>query len=238
MLDLTSLGEDDTPERITQLCHDASTPFGPVAAVCVWPQFVAQAHHLLEGVAVRIAAVCNFPLGVDEPEAAAADAAAIVADGAHEVDVVFPWRAHLEGDGAAGQSLVAAVRAAVGPGTVLKVILETGELQDPELILSAARAAVAGGADFLKTSTGKTLHGASPEAVAVLLDVAAEAGERDHRVGVKVSGGVRDAETAEAYLLLADERMGPTWACIETFRFGASGLLKDLIAELHEAEGR
>ena len=219
MLDLTSLGEDDTPERITQLCHDASTPFGPVAAVCVWPQFVAQAHHLLEGVAVRIAAVCNFPLGVDEPE-------------------VFPWRAHLEGDGAAGQSLVAAVRAAVGPGTVLKVILETGELQDPELILSAARAAVAGGADFLKTSTGKTLHGASPEAVAVLLDVAAEAGERDHRVGVKVSGGVRDAETAEAYLLLADERMGPTWACIETFRFGASGLLKDLIAELHEAEGR
>ncbi|MDG2111144.1 MAG: deoxyribose-phosphate aldolase, partial [Actinomycetota bacterium] len=109
MLDLTSLGDDDSAETVTELCHATSTPHGPVAAVCVWPRFVALAHELLEGVAVRIAAVDNFPLGENDPAAAAEQAAAIVGYGGHEVDVVFPWRAHMEGDERAGEELVAAV---------------------------------------------------------------------------------------------------------------------------------
>jgi deoxyribose-phosphate aldolase len=116
-----------------------------------------------------MAAVANFPAGAASVEQAAAETAAAIADGADEVDVVFPYRALLAGDAAVGLALVQRCRDACGDRALLKVILESGQLGSPDMLRRAADIAVAGGAHFLKTSTGKTLPGATPEAAAVLL---------------------------------------------------------------------
>ena len=234
LLDLTSLGVDDTADDIDTLCAAARTPHGPVAAVCVWPRFVARAVDQLADSGVRVCAVANFPAGDDDVERAVAEARAIVDQGGHEVDVVVPWRAFAEGSTGVVERLVAGVRAELPESIVLKAILETGEI-DPSLVASVAREALDGGADFLKTSTGKTATSATPEAAAALLGVLADrrtAGGRGDDAGLKVSGGVRDLATASRYLGLADAAMGPDWADARHFRFGASGLLNDLLTHL------
>ncbi len=228
LIDLTSLGEADQPDDIDRLCDAAVTPYGAVAAVCVWPRFVAQAVERLADSAVAVAAVANFPDGAADPERAVDDAHRILAGGATEVDVVLPWRAIVDSDLDTAAAVVTAARQVVEPPGVLKVILETGELADERLIRSAAEVAMASGADFLKTSTGKTPRSATPEAATVLLDVLAEAGTG----GLKVSGGIRTVDQATVYLDLADERLGPAWVSPARFRFGASGLLDDVLAEL------
>ncbi len=236
LLDLTSLGDDDTPADIERLCANAPTPAGPVASVCVWPRFVAMSVELLAGTGIPVAAVANFPDGDDDDDRARSDAAAIVAGGGAEVDVVVPWRRLADGDDAAVTRLVAATRAEIGDGTVLKAILETGELDDDELAARAGRAALAGGADFLKTSTGKTARSATPEAAAALLSVLTEPGaaspDRIRPIGLKVSGGVGTVAQAATYLALADEALGAAAVGPATLRFGASRLLGDLLAVL------
>ena len=226
LIDLTSLGDDDTAAKVERLCADAVTELGPVAAVCVWPRFVTTAAALLQGTAVGIAAVANFPDGSTDVSRAVADGAAIVAAGGTEVDVVYPWRALASGDQTSGPAVVSAVRTAVGSDVTLKVILETGELADEQLIRRAAADAMAAGADFLKTSTGKTEHSVTPETAQVLLDVIKNS---DRPVGLKISGGVRTVVQATVYLDLVDAVMGPDWASQATFRFGASGLLTDVL---------
>ncbi|MGF1598022.1 MAG: deoxyribose-phosphate aldolase [Acidimicrobiales bacterium] len=235
LLDLTSLGADDRPADIDALCDAAVTPHGSVAAVCVWPRFVTQAVDRLTGTGVAVCAVANFPEGGDDPSAAVEEALAIMADGGDEVDVVVPWRELLAGRSGAVEALVATVRRALDPGVGLKAILETGELDDAELIARAAREALDGGAGFLKTSTGKTARSATPEAAATLLAVLAERRAGDGSgasAGIKISGGVRDLAAATGYLALADDVMGPDWADPAHFRFGASGLLDDLLRQL------
>jgi deoxyribose-phosphate aldolase len=225
LLDLTSLDDDDTPEVVRALCAKADTPRGPVAAVCILPQFVPVAAEALAGSEVLVATVANFPAGDDDALAAAQETEAAVAAGADEVDVVAPWRAHVAGDREAVQRLVGAARSAAGDRT-LKVILETGSHPDAATTRAIADAALAAGADILKTSTGKIGRGATPEAARVLLEAL-----RDHGSGgLKVSGGVRTAEQAEAYISLAGELMGPGWVTARTFRIGASSLLDDLLA--------
>lgn len=238
LLDLTSLGDGDDAETVRRLCHAATNTHGSVPAVCVWPQFVGVARDELAGGSVKIAAVSNFPSGAGDVDAVVAESAQIVADGADEVDVVFPWRDHLASEPALGRELVRAVREAVGPEVVLKVILETGELDDVDLIVSAAHAAVDGGADFLKTSTGKTPTGATPAAVGALLRVIGECRDRGSSVGLKVSGGVRDLDTAADYLDLVDAAMGASWATAATMRFGASSLLDDVLLVLDDPSAR
>ena len=161
-------------------------------------------------------------------------------DGADEIDVVLPWRALLAGRTQPGHDVVTAVVAAVREGgdrgtrgdAHVKVILESGELGSPDLVRRAADLAIDAGADFVKTSTGKTAHGASPEAVGVLLDAVADARRIGREVGVKPSGGISTVEAAAGYLALADERLGPDWATPATFRFGASSLLDAVLAVL------
>lgn len=226
LLDLTSLNDGDTAATIDALCVKALTPAGPVAAVCVLPQFVQTAAEALDGTGVRVATVVNFPAGEDDAEGAARQTAALIDEGADEVDVVAPWRAHLAGDHEAVHRLVAAC-AAEAPGH-LKVILETGShpVDDGRAATRAmARAALDAGARFLKTSTGKHGPGADPDSVRVLLEAV-----RTADAGVKVSGGVRTAADADAYLALAAEVMGPAWASPQTFRIGASSLLDELLA--------
>ena len=226
LVDLTRLGDDDTPADIDRLCAAATTPAGPVAAVCVWPRFVDQSRRALSDSGIGIASVANFPEGEPDPDRAAADTTRILQDGGDEVDVVFPWRRLAAGDEGAGRRLVAATRAAAGTHT-LKITLETGELADADLIARAAEIALDEGADFLKTSTGKTATSATPDAVRLLLELVKWSGAG---AGVTVSGGVRTTEQAADYLAIADDVMGADWVGPATFRFGASSLLEDLLA--------
>ena len=232
LLDLTSLSGREAPADIERLCRRAVAH--GVAAVCVYPSHLAQAKPLLAGSAVRLAAVANFPHGGDDLLAVADEVAAAFAAGADEIDVVAPIQAILDGDIGIVGELVEACRDAVGEGTTLKLILETGVLRERERITAVARAGVMAGADFLKTSTGKAEVGATLEAAAALLAVCAEA---DGRVGFKAAGGIRTLAAAAPYLRLADLVLGEGWATPRTFRFGASGLLDDLLRELGEPLG-
>ncbi|PMR68232.1 deoxyribose-phosphate aldolase [Halomonas heilongjiangensis] len=232
LMDLTSLNDDDTDATTRALCARAATPAGHPAAVCVSPAFIATARQALaeQGLAgkVKIATVTNFPHGDADIERAAAETRAAIAAGADEVDVVFPYRALMAGDETVGRELVAACKRECGDA-VLKVILETGELAAPTLIRRAGELAVEGGADFLKTSTGKVAVNATLEAAELLLTVIRDSG-RD--IGFKAAGGVRTAEDAQAYLALAERLMGGDWTTPAHFRFGASGLLDSLLETL------
>jgi deoxyribose-phosphate aldolase len=158
LLDLTELGDHATVDDVTALCTRAIGPHGKVAAVCVWPRHVAHAARQLAATGVRIATVVNFPSGNDDIDAVVELARAAQLDGADEIDLVLPYRAFLAGDHARGAAMISAVRQAVaaGSGKTLKVILETGELVDLAVIRAARRAGHRHGADFIKTSTGKT----------------------------------------------------------------------------------
>jgi len=228
-LDLTNLDDRCTRDEVVQLCERASTPFGHVAAVCVWPRFVSTAVEALAGRTIGIATVVNFPSG-DEPLGDVIDMTrASLADGATEIDLVIPYSSFVRGDIARASEYVSTVRGVVPDSRHLKVILETGEIGDVALIEAAARLAIAAGADFVKTSTGKTKVSATPEAVRALLGVIRASGAP---VGIKPSGGIRTIDDARMYLELADEIMGPAWATRHTFRFGASGLLDAILATL------
>lgn len=235
LVDLTSLNDDDSETGIAALCERARTPFGPVAAVCIYPQFIATARAVLgatkEPEPISIATVVNFPDGSSDIERVRDETRQAMAAGADEIDLVFPWRALLDGDEAVGEQVVRACREAC-PGKTLKVILETGELLEPTLIRSAGRQAIAGGADFLKTSTGKVAINATLQAASVMLELI-----RDHggQIGFKAAGGIRSTAEAAAYLALAGQILGPEWIDARHFRFGASGLLDDLLGVLGES---
>lgn len=229
LIDLTLLGDDDHVADVEALCDAAITPYGNVAAVCVWPQFVSTAVGRLGDSNIEIAAVANFPSGANDPDGAVRDAQQIADSGGTEVDVVFPWRSLAAGEVGAGRSLVERVRSALPGSLLLKVILETGELDDPALIGAAALEAVEGGADFLKTSTGKTERSATPQAARQLFEIAATA---DHPVGVKISGGVRTVDQALAYIDIASDIFGPDRVNSSTMRIGASSLLSAVLDSL------
>lgn len=237
-LDLTSLNDADTEAHIEPLCARASGPHGRVAAVCVWPRLARFARERVHA-SVAVAAVANFPDGSADVERARRDTAEIVQAGAQEVDVVLPYRALLAGDRASCSALLGTVRRACD-GLVLKVILETGELREPALITTASRIALDAGADFLKTSTGKTPVSATPAAARVMLDAIAADVSACKRVGFKAAGGVRSVADAAAYLDLVEASLGAAALVPARFRFGASGLLNDLerVLGAPPAEGR
>ena len=229
LLDLTNLKDDCTPDQIVTLCERAQSPFGPPAAICIWPRFVMQARTLLgPDSPIRIATVVNFPSGEMKTEDVLAETRDAVADGADEIDLVIPYRALAKGDEKAVTDMVTAVKAACGPA-ILKTILETGELKDIALIRRASDLSITAGADFIKTSTGKVGVNATLEAADIMLQAI-----RDSRrkVGFKPAGGISTVADAGHYLRLADTIMGDDWVIPSTFRFGASGLLDDIIAVL------
>lgn len=229
MIDLTSLEDTDTPEKIAGLCHDAVTPIGPVAAICVLPRFVAQAKEALAGSGVKIATVIDFPDGDGTPEDVIRETEFVLIQGADEIDLVFPYGRFLADAPPPASKNIRAVREVGGYDIRLKVILEVGAYPDYELLTQASKVAIDGGADFLKTSTGKYRTGASLEAAAIMLTVMAESGLP---VGFKASGGVREVANAAGYLALAESIMGAGWATPETFRIGASALLPKLLAAI------
>jgi deoxyribose-phosphate aldolase len=230
-LDLTSLNDNDDEAVIRTVCHRADGPFGKVAAVCVWPRFAQLARRLLDP-SIAVAAVANFPHGGADANAAAHDAQSITEAGAQEVDVVLPFRALMQGDEAACKQVLRAVRSAC-KGLTLKVILETGELADAALIRKASQIAIDCGADFLKTSTGKSKISATPSAARIMMQsIAAHNIAAPRHAGFKASGGIRTVQDAMQYLALAQELMGENTLIASRLRFGASGLLNDIEAVL------
>lgn len=222
LIDLTDLDDHCTPEAIDALCDRANGPFGHTAAVCVWPRFVRRAAERLAGTPVLVATVVNFPAGATDIDVTVGETVQALADGADEIDLVVPYCAFLAGDVPSAEAMVRSVRAAAGPPARLKVILETGGYPDQDSVRRATRLAIDQGADFVKTSTGKTTASASPEAVRTMLTEIRDSGRP---VGIKPSGGIRTLADALTYLSLADDIMGGRWASPDTFRFGASGLL-------------
>ena len=226
-LDLTSLNDGDTADDVLRLCERAigAPGRGHTAAVCVWPRFAALARHALPR-EIAVAAVANFPDGSSDVERALRDTREIVAAGAQEVDVVLPWR-----DLDAAPALLKAVRRACA-GRTLKVILETGELGNDHRIHRACRIALAAGADFLKTSTGKVNVNATPHAARLLLDAIAADPAGRARVGFKPAGGIRSVADAGIYIALTADVLGPEAVRPARFRIGASSLLNELDAVL------
>lgn len=231
-LDLTSLNDADTAADIDALCRRAQSAYGPVAAVCVWPRFVAQARAALPA-AIKVAAVANFPEGTLDQQRALADVAEIAQAGGDEVDVVLPYKALIAGDSTEVAEFLSEVRFASRPLT-LKVIIESGELATPERIAQATRLALAAGADFVKTSTGKTKVGATPAAAAVMLKEIAASGLS--AAGFKASGGVRSVADAAGYIAQAEAALGAAALNPQRLRFGASGLLTDIESVLSGAD--
>ncbi len=231
-LDLTSLNDADTAADIDALCARAQTAHGPVAAVCVWPRFVAQARAALPA-SIKVAAVANFPAGALDVQRALADVAEIAQAGGDEVDVVLPYRALLADQVTEVAEFLSEVRFASRPLT-LKVIIESGELATTERIAQATRMALAAGADFVKTSTGKTAVGATPAAGAVMLKEIKASGLSS--AGFKASGGVRSVADAAGYIAQAEAALGASALNAQRLRFGASGLLTDIESVLSGAE--
>ena len=238
-MDLTSLNEDDTSEKIARLCAQALQPdpsdtsIPSVAAVCVYPEFVPIAVRSLAGTPVKVAGVAGgFPSG-DAPTAAKlAEIRKALEMGADEVDMTLNRAMFLAGDYREAFEEIAASKKACGDA-VLKVILETGALGSYDEIRRASLLVMAAGADFVKTSTGKTTPGATfPAALCIMGAIRDVEGPLGRRVGIKVSGGVREAETAQRYLLMLHGTLGPEWMHPDLFRFGASSLLDDLVKEV------
>lgn len=230
LLDLTSLNDADTDETISTLCQKAVSPFGKVAAVCVYPRFVKLAVTFLQGSGIATATVVNFPHGQHSLNQVLDEIKYVLQQGAKEIDLVFPYHLYLQGEKKAAMDMVEESKK-LCENVILKVILETGILKNQEIIASASHDAILAGADFLKTSTGKTPTGATPEAAySMLLTIQ----ESHQSVGFKVSGGIKTIDDAEIYLNLAQQIMGQNWINKKTFRIGASRLFDEILGELSD----
>ncbi len=232
LMDLTSLNDKDTDQNIIDLCGNAASEYGQVAAVCVFPQFIETAldslhSHNIKG--VKVATVTNFPHGKNDPSLAQKETEKAVLIGANEVDVVFPYQAFMAGDSKVAADLVQASKEACSDKAQLKVIIESGKLQSEKHIRHASEICIEQGADFIKTSTGKVEVNATLEATEYMLDSIKRSGQN---VGFKAAGGIKTLEQAKDYIALANKIMGPNWVNSNTFRFGASSLLASLLAAI------
>ena len=245
MCDITTLEGKDTPGKIRQLATKAMRPHPgdesvpAVAALCCYPDLAGIAKEALAGSSVRVAAVAtSFPSGRSWIEMKVAETRAAVAAGADEIDMVIDRGAFLSGDYAKVWDEIVAVKEACGPAH-LKVILETGELGNYDDVRRASGLAIAAGADFIKTSTGKVSPAATLPVTLVMLEAIREHWNRTGKVvGMKPAGGIRTAKEAIQYLVLVHETLGPDWLTPDRFRFGASSLVNDLLMQLEkEATG-
>jgi len=245
MCDLTTLEGRDTPGKIRQLAakavrpHPGNPDIPSVAALCCYPDLVTIAKKALAGSGVKVAAVATaFPSGRSWTDLKIDETRQAVAAGADEIDMVIDRGALLCGDFAKVWDEIVAVKEACGPAH-LKVILETGELGSYDEVRRASALAIAAGADFIKTSTGKVTPAATLPVTLVMLEAIREHWNATGRiVGMKPAGGIRTAKEAIQYLVVLHETLGPGWMTPERFRFGASSLLNDLLMQLEkEATG-
>ena len=244
--DLTTLEGQDTPGKVAALCSkairpdpsDASVP--SVAAVCVYPNLVAAARERLAGSGVKVASVATaFPSGQSALEVKVRDVEDAVALGADEIDMVIDRGAFLSGRYAKVFDEIVKVKEACGDAH-LKVILETAELGTYDNVRRASLLAMAAGADFVKTSTGKVNPAATLPVTLCMMEAVRDVyTETGRMVGIKPAGGIRVAKQAVQYLVTLYETLGREWMTPELFRFGASSLLNDVLMQIRkEKTGR
>jgi deoxyribose-phosphate aldolase len=239
--DLTTLEGQDTPGKVAALCSkalrpDPSDPNIPsVAAVCVYPNLVPTAVERLRGTSVKVASVATaFPSGQSPLDVKLRETQEVVELGADEVDMVIDRGAFLSGRYAKVYDEVVRVKEACGDAH-LKVILEVAELGTYDNVRRASLLAMAAGADFIKTSTGKLPGAATLPVHLVMLeairDVHAETGRK---VGMKPAGGIRTSKNAIQYLVQVHETLGPDWLTPDLYRIGASSLVNDILMQLRK----
>jgi deoxyribose-phosphate aldolase len=241
MMDLTTLEGADTPGKVRALSvkamqPDPADPSVPsVAAVCVYPSLVPVARKTLRGSGVKVASVATaFPSGQAPLDVKLADVRAAVEAGADEIDMVIDRGAFLSGRIGHVYEEVVAVKEACGDAH-LKVILETGELGSYDAVRKASLVAIAGGADFIKTSTGKVTPAATLPVTLCMLEVIRDVHDETGLViGMKPAGGIRTAKQAVQYLCVLHETLGSDWLTPDLFRFGASSLLNDVLLQLRK----
>ena len=241
MMDLTTLEGADTPGKVAALCSKAVRPdpvdrtVPSVAAVCVYPNLVGVARERVAGSGVKVASVATgFPSGQYPLDVKLVDVRDAVELGADEVDMVIDRGAFLSGRYAKVYDEIVRVKEACGEAH-LKVILETGELGTYDNVRRASLLAMAAGADFIKTSTGKVQPAATLPVTLVMLEAIRDVHEETGRVvGMKPAGGIRHAKQAVQYLVLLHETLGPDWMTPDLFRFGASSLLNDVLMQIRK----
>ncbi|HEY1318527.1 MAG TPA: deoxyribose-phosphate aldolase [Gaiella sp.] len=241
MIDLTTLEGADTPGKVRALSAKAVRPepgdtsVPSVAAVCVYPSLVSTARRALTGSTVKVASVATaFPSGQAPLAVKLADVRAAVDAGADEIDMVIDRGAFLSGRIGHVYDEVVAVKEACGDAH-LKVILETGELGTYDAVRRASLVAIAGGADFIKTSTGKVSPAATLPVTLCMLEVIRDVyDETGLEIGMKPAGGIRTAKQAIQYLCVLHETLGVEWLTPDRFRLGASSLLNDLLLQLRK----
>jgi deoxyribose-phosphate aldolase len=239
--DLTTLEGQDTPGKVSALCSkavrpDPSDPNIPsVAAVCVYPNLVPTAVERLRGTGVKVASVSTaFPSGQSPLDVKLRETEAVVALGADEVDMVIDRGAFLSGRYAAVYDEITQVKAACGDAH-LKVILEVAELGTYDNVRRASLLAMAAGADFIKTSTGKLPGAATLPVQLVMLEAIRDVhSETGRKVGMKPAGGIRTAKNAIQYLVQVHETLGPDWLTPDLYRLGASSLVNDILMQLRK----
>jgi deoxyribose-phosphate aldolase len=241
MIDLTTLEGADTPGKVAALCSKALRPdpvdqsVPPVAAVCVYPNLVPPARDALRGSSVKVASVATaFPAGQAPLDVKVADVRVAVELGADEIDMVIDRGAFLSGRYAKVYDEIVRVKDACGDAH-LKVILETGELGTYDNVRRASLLAMAAGADFIKTSTGKVQPAATLPVTLCMLEAIRDVHDETGRmVGMKPAGGIRQAKQAIQYLVVLHETLGLDWLTPDLFRFGASTLLNDVLMQIRK----
>src|SRR5215204_1720784 len=245
-MDLTTLEGADTPGKVAALCSKAVRPdptdahIPSVAAVCVYPNLVPTAVERVRGTGVKVASVATaFPSGQSPLEAKLEEVRWVVANGADEVDMVTDRGAFLCGRYAKVYDEIVRVKEASGDAH-LKMILETGELGTYDNVRRASLLAMAAGADFIKTSTGKLASAATLPVALVMLEAIRDVHDETGRVvGMKPAGGIRTAKQAIQYLVVLHETLGPEWLTPDRYRLGASSLLNDVLMQIRkERTGR
>jgi deoxyribose-phosphate aldolase len=240
-IDLTTLEGQDTPGKVAALCSKAARPdpadagVPSVAAVCVYPNLVPVARERLDGTGVRVASVAtSFPSGQSPLGVKVREVEDVVAMGADEVDMVIDRGAFLSGRYAQVYDEIRRVKEACG-NAHLKVILEVAELGTYDNVRRASLLAMAGGGDFIKTSTGKLPGAATLPVHLVMLEAIRDVYEETgRRVGMKPAGGIRASKNAIQYLVQVHETLGPEWLTPELYRIGASSLLNDILMQMRK----
>lgn len=242
MIDLTTLEGADTAGKVKALCTKAVRPdptdstVPSVGAVCVYNDMVSVARthlDLIGGKAIPVAAVSTaFPSGRASMAVKIQDTQDAINAGAAEIDMVIDRGAFLSGHYIDVFNEIAQIRELCGDKAHLKVIFETGELVTYDNVRKASFLAMAAGADFIKTSTGKVAPAATPSVVLVMLEAVRDFYEMTQvRIGVKPAGGIRNTKDAIKQLVLVNETVGPDWLTPKLFRIGASALLNDLLMQ-------
>lgn len=243
LLDLTTLGTEDTSSKVKMMCQKMNDfpgqfPGYPhVGAICVYPLLVPVVRENLVLKEVKIASVAGgFPSSQTFLEVKEMESRKAVEAGANEIDIVISVGKFLENELDYVSAEIRQIKKAIGEAK-LKVILETGLLTDPSAIYRASMVSMESGADFIKTSTGKIQPAATAEAVMVMCHaIKAFMAQTGRKVGIKPAGGISTPEHALEYASIVKGVLGDEWLNPGLFRIGASRLANNLLSEISSSE--